>query len=190
VVGGVVGGALIAAVALYFCFWRPRKRKEREEAARDANIENSRFTPFVQQVDSDAHTTVPPSYNPAWANQFPREPSAPRTNSESDAPLLGSVNEKHVHVGTSGPPTPPPSAVPDWKRPYLPESHGGAPLGASGAAAAAPPARRGLFGTKSSTKGSSRRSSEKTSTLSDEKAGPNLQGGYPEGMLRAINPDQ
>lgn len=192
VVGGVVGGLLIALVALYFCIWQPRKRREREEAERAANIENSHFTPFTQEVDGDAHNnTVPPSYNPAWARQFPREPSAPHTNRDSNARILEHASEKQLYAGGSGPstptPTPTPPAVPDWKRPYLPESHGGVPLGA--AAPAALSGRRGLFGKKSSGTSSPKQTSEKTSSHSDGKAGQNLQGGYSESMLRAANPD-
>ncbi|CAK9784694.1 hypothetical protein CC85DRAFT_282880 [Cutaneotrichosporon oleaginosum] len=190
VVGGVVGGLLLTFVAVYLCIWRPRKRKEREEAEREANIENSRFTPFVQpQLGSEAHiNTVPPSYDPAWAGAFPRETSAPRTNSESDAPLLGTASEKQLYTDHSGLSTPSPSVVPDWKRPYLPESHGGVPLGrAPSATETSGP--RGFFRKRTSTTGTSEQTLTTTAGAFSEKSKQSPQDGYSEAMLRAVNPD-
>ncbi|BEJ17670.1 hypothetical protein CspHIS471_0610710 [Cutaneotrichosporon sp. HIS471] len=185
VVGGVVGGLLLAAVAVYFCVWKPRKRREREEAEHVATIENSRFTPFVRQaVDSEAvNKVIPPSYDPAWADQFPSD-SAARTNNGSDASLLGTNSNSNPNSnsntgkqnGRSGMSTP---TVPDWKRPYLPQTHGGAALGGVGPAVSS--SQRGVFGEKHAPNASS--------TFKDEKGGQNLQAGYAEGMLRAINPD-
>ncbi|BEI80775.1 hypothetical protein CcaverHIS002_0113040 [Cutaneotrichosporon cavernicola] len=196
VVGGVAGGLLLAAIAVYFCVWKPRKRREREEAEHVASIENSRFTPFVRQaVDSEAaNKVIPPSYNPAWADQFPSD-SATRTNSGSDASLLGTNSNSNTNsntgkqrTGGSGMSNPTQSTVPDWKQPYLPETHGGAALGGA-VGPAVSSSQRGLFREKHAANASSRQSSEKPSTFKDEKGGQNLQAGYSEDMLRAINPD-
>lgn len=178
VVGGVVGGLLVAFVALYFCVWKPRKRREREEAEREARLENAGFTPYVQREVDGGTLTVPPSYDPAWGGE-PSGSSSGSTahpGSDSTTPLLLAGGEKQRQVQSPTTPITANLKTPDWKVPYLPQQAGGAVLGGTPETDAR--GSRGIFG--------KRRSHEKTMSPNSEKSG---QSGYSEGMLRAINPD-
>ncbi|BEJ17671.1 hypothetical protein CspHIS471_0610720 [Cutaneotrichosporon sp. HIS471] len=75
VLGGVGGAFLLAILGFYFCFWRPRKHRERvAEAALERN--NAGFVPFgtngdggqeplMQETDAGS-VVLPPQYNPEW----------------------------------------------------------------------------------------------------------------------------
>ncbi|GMK57434.1 hypothetical protein CspeluHIS016_0402680 [Cutaneotrichosporon spelunceum] len=167
VAGGVVGALVLAVLAAYFCIWRPRKRKQRElEEVWDVpTVDQSGYMSNMRQV-SDSEATIqaiPPSYNPAWANQFPTEWSDAQTNNSSADLLPGpstqgiSTRAKYTYTpsttggsGGSGPATPTQVVAAEWKRPYLPETHGGAVL--AGSAGPAESNQRGLFGKKKTRK--------------------------------------
>lgn len=198
VVGGVVGGLLLTLIALYFCLWKPRKRREREYAERDERLENAGFTPYVQQREVDGGTVVvPPSYDPAWANETAVSSSGQSGESGSNAvrPLLPSSNEKQLYaapgagVTTSGASHVP--TVPDWKAPYLPPPHGSAAPTAVAASPTTDGGGRGFFGRNGGSTTSGPAVSEKMALVRGiERTERSTQSGYSESMLRPMNPDE
>lgn len=190
-------------MALYFCVWKPRKRREKEEAERDARLEDAGFTPFVQQErDAGTLTTVPPSYDPAWAGELAGSADAaggPSPGSGSDVPLLSAGSEKQRQAAALGgaavvSPSSPSSSTPktpDWKvpylLPYLPQHAGGTDL--RGTPDAGARGVKGVFGKNKKSKDSSKWLDEEAVSPTSGTTEKSAQSGYSEGMMRPMNPD-